>query len=363
MSNKEQSELEESKVSLEELEAHPLLQGNGLHICSDGTEVSYRTTPRNIRTKMFHLPVEELEEVLDMNRTYQSLRGKRTILRRVVKGESIFQQNKHLSECLKRSQELLDLFGKMYNSSEVHKIVVSEWELYDVKYEHILDFQRKNTDTISKLRDEYMKDTSSVRLVHKRSRLDELTQLYQSRKNKYSVTEYKSDYELMLKTLEQIRKEVEGNRLTINGKIQVEHELAVQDHVNNEILKTLNINDIIIGRLCARLGVSPKYILYRLHTSYYKKYTGFLPNEMAKDGEQIVYPSQTVYDFTRIKELNKVVEIEGVKYKEEPTPNSLSTVVKKKLLSTKLQEVKDNLQSQKKNITNTDGRDDNKLNK
>lgn len=349
--------IKKAQEELDEIEKHDLFKGDGYYTCSDGTMVSYRGITKVIRVQMMHLQEEEIQEVLDINATYRSLASKRMMLRRIVAHEPLFQKNQDWEKCKERSQELLDLFGKMYSGAEIHKIVTVEWGYSRVLYdEHILQFQRDNIDTITKLKDEYQKNVSNVRLVHKRSRLDELTYLYQTRKMKYEHSQQKTDHELMLKTLEQIRREVEGQRITINGQIQVEHELAVQDHVNSEILKYLNINDIIIGRLCSRLGVNPKYILYRLHTSYYSKFTGFLPDSMGEENE-VTYPSQIVYDFNRIAKLNESLITEDIEYKEEneitDEPKALSI---KELLSQKLKEKQDKIDAQKFNINNIEGK-------
>lgn len=337
---------------LDIVEGDVMFEGDGVHLCSDGREVNVRTSGKNIRVRMDGLEGDEIDSVIETGKEYRKVLSKRTVLRRRVQGIDLFIKNQHWSKALARSEELLALFGKYYNGVEVHRIVTTEWKLPQVKYEFIIKFSRDNSEKIVELKDAYMKDTNNVRLVHKRSRLDELTEMYQSRKMKYETTETRSDYELMLKTLEQIRKEVEGQQIHINGRIQIEHEAAVQDHVNREIMNNLNVNDLIIGRLCARLGVNPKYILYRLHTSYYKKFTGFLPDEMNDDNE-VHYPSQVVYDFTRIASLNRSLDVEDVEYKEVPEVkdpvkiNKLKEMMKAKMLQ-KMRDLKD-----KKN--NSDG--------
>jgi hypothetical protein len=261
-----------------------------------------------------------------------------------------FVKNTHWDQALERSQELLDLFGKLYSGTEVHKIITTEWGLETVKYDQVLKFQRTNADVIAKLRNEYTDNIKDLRLTHKKSRLDELSSLYASRKIKYEETKTKSDYELMLKTLEQIRKEVEGEQVTINGHIQVEHEQAIQNHVNMEIMKHINVNDIIMSRLCARLKVNPKYILYRLHTSYYSKFTGFLPDSMGDD-EDIRYPSEIVYDFDRLRVLSKELEATDVEYTEVPeVKDEKKAGSLKQLLLKKIQEKRANIQSQRENI-------------
>ena len=350
------SEEQKLMAQLEKLEAHSLYDGDGVIICSDGTHVNYKGFASKIKHRMQDLDAEEQTEVLATASEYQSIKGKITMLRRKIGGVLLFQKNEDWIKAQERQQEILDLFGKMFSASEVHKIITTEWNLRRVKYETLLKFQREHKDTIAGLKDKYQNDVNSVRLVHKRSRLDELSSLYSSRKGKYEESKSKTDYELMLKTLEQIRKEVEGQQIHINGQIKVEHELAVQDHINSEIMKSLNINDIIIGRLCARLKVNTKYIMYRLHTSYYSKFTGFLPNEMSED-EEIQYPSQIVYDFNRIESLNTELDIKDIDYKNEPVLVSESKVLSlRDKIKAQLEEKRDRVNKQKGNIDKIEGK-------
>lgn len=345
------------KKRIEAIDNNPIYNGDGLHTCSNEVVVNYKALGKNIRKKMSGLEEDEIMDVLETHNQWRKLMGAKFGLERQLslKTNSIVKIG-HWDRVLERSQELLDLFGKMYSSEEVHKILTTEWGLETVKYEQVLKFQRTNSDVIAKLRTDYTGDIKSLRLVHKKSRLDELSGLYSSRKQRYGETKTKSDYELMLKTLEQIRKEVEGEQVTINGRIQLEHEVAIQNHVNMEIMKHININDIIISRLCARLKVNPKYILYRLHTSYYSKFTGFLPDDMGED-EEIHYPSEIVYDFDRLKKLSKGLEVTDVEYTEVPKVKDEKKVgALKSLLMKKIQDKKDSLTRQRENINKVDGK-------
>lgn len=355
-SSEEDKKIVDAREELDQIENHPLVAGSGVHVCSDGTEVNWKTTVKNIRIKMMHLEGEEIDKVIAMGNEYRVLMGRRNVCNRILSGESFFKKNHHWELAMKRSQEILDLFGKMYSGQEVHRIITTEWELPNVKYDFVLKFQRENLDTIATLKNEYQKDISSVRLIHKKSRLEELSELYQGRRVKYSETESRADYDLLLKTIEQIRRESEGQVLTINGQIKIEHEVAIQDHITSEIMKHININDLIISRLCSRIGVNPKLILYRLHNSYYKKFTGFLPSEKG-NRKEIIYPSQIVYDFNRIKELSNEVAIQDAEYIEEDkleSPEESSNL--KNLLVKKIQERKREIDSQNTHIKNTYGK-------
>jgi AraC-like DNA-binding protein len=274
---------------------------------------------------------------------------------RKLDGGAAFKKNRDWEEALKRSEEILDLFGKFYSGTEVHKIITTEWKYRTVKYDWVLKFQRENVEMIEQLRDEYQKNVSNVRLVHKRSRLDELSGLYQSRKAKYEQSESREDYKLLLITIEQIRKEIEGQRLTIDGHIQVEHEHRIQEHVNTEILKHLNINDLIVSRLCARLKMSPKYLLYRLHQSYYKKFTGFLPKQTETESVPI-YPSSIVYDFDNIHDKMEALELKDAEHLEEAVIVDTGTsVALRDLVTKKLAEKRESLDKQRRVIKVVEG--------
>jgi len=345
------------RKQIEAIVNDPIFSSDGLHTCSDGTVVNYKALEKNIRVKMSHLGQDELMEVLETNIQFKKLMGSKTLLERKLRENNALPSLiGHWDQALERSQELLDLFGKLYSGTEVHKIITTEWGLETVKYDQVLKFQRTNADVIAKLRNEYTDNIKDLRLTHKKSRLDELSSLYASRKQRYYETKYKSDYELMLKTLEQIRKEVEGEQVTINGHIQVEHEQAIQNHVNMEIMKNINVNDIIVSRLCARLKVNPKYILYRLHTSYYSKFTGFLPDSMGDD-EDIRYPSEIVYDFDRLRLLSQDLEVTDVEYTEVPDiKDEKKAASLKDLLMKRIQEKRTGIQKQRDNINKTPGK-------
>ena len=103
----------------------------------------------------------------------------------------------------------------------------------------------------------------------------------------------------MLKTLEQIRKEAEGDILTINGAIDVNIEAQIQEHIQEEIYKTINLKEIILGRVAARMNYDPSKLIAALHNSYYAKFVQ-ISGEYDEDAE-ITYPSSQAYDFTKIE--------------------------------------------------------------
>jgi hypothetical protein len=283
------------------------------------------------------IPADEAASILKQSSEFRSISSKLGLLkRRHLDEEEIGIPYKKELEL--RESEILYLFYKWHNIEEVHRIITMDWDIKRVPVGYITKFFIKHKAVIDKERLKYQDDVMGVRMAHKRSRLDELSELYRSKKGEWAETKHRADYDALLKTIDQIRREVEGERLTINGEIKVQHEIELQNHINNNILRTLNINDIIIGRLCARLKVNPKYIIYRLHTSYYAKFTGFSPVENIEE-EEITYPSQIVYDFDRLAKLNEVLEAEDIPYKEVEEPaNSTKLLSIKDMMLKKLQE-------------------------
>jgi hypothetical protein len=166
-----------------------------------------------------------------------------------------------------------------------------------VNYTTVENFRKRHLDRIKEKQEEYKRDYSDVRLGHKRSRLDELQYLYNHRKQKYEESENKDDYKLLLQTIEQIRKEVEGDKFTIDGHLTMDVEHTVNLHIQNEVLKNIVINDIIVGRLSARIGVDSRVLINKLHNSYYAKFTGFDTSQADSLDEVPIYPSKFVYNF------------------------------------------------------------------
>lgn len=250
-----------------------------------------------LEAKIAHLPEEEREELKARGKAMHSLMGKLSQLKKKAFG--IAQNGPYsLQESVldAKSSELIEYFGRFHSAYEIHKIVTIDWG-YDVNYTTVENFRKRHLDRIKEKQEEYKRDYSDVRLGHKRSRLDELQYLYNHRKQKYEESENKDDYKLLLQTIEQIRKEVEGDKFTIDGHLTMDVEHTVNLHIQNEVLKNIVINDIIVGRLSARIGVDSRVLINKLHNSYYAKFTGFDTSQADSLDEVPIYPSKFVYNF------------------------------------------------------------------
>ena len=132
-------------------------------------------------------------------------------------------------------------------------------------------------------------------VYNKRPRLEELAWMYSKMKARYVSLNGIDAYNSMLRTLEQIRKEAEGDVLNINGVLDVNIEVTIQNHIQKEILKTINLKEIILGRVAARMNFDTKKLVAGLHNSYYAKFVD-ISGEYDEEAE-MNYPSNQAYDF------------------------------------------------------------------
>jgi hypothetical protein len=210
-----------------------------------------------------------------------------------------------------KKAELIAVFGKYNTVAEAHKIVTTNWNL-DVSYATIERFRLENLEIIQSEQDKYVKDWSGLKLVYKKSRLDEYSGLYEDRKIRYEETHHRDDYRLLLQTLEAIRKEIEGDRLTVDGSVELNVQQTISIHVQQDILRNLNILEFIIARVAVRMGKSTSFLMERLEKSYYSKFTGIIQPDNNRDTDEIFYPSRELYDFNKIKTANEALSIQDV---------------------------------------------------
>lgn len=232
-----------------------------------------------------------------------------------------------------KKEELVALFGSFHSITEVHKIITVDWGL-DMTYQAVERFRNANLEVIQVEQDKYVKDWSNLKLVHKRGRLDELTNLYEGRKQRYEETRSKEDYRLLLQTLEAIRKEIEGDRLTVDGGIEVNVQNTINLHIQQDILRNVNILQFIIARVAVRMSLNPVNLMQRLEKSYYAKFTGFALPDNNMNTDEIYYPSREMYDFTKInnsvEEAVVVEELPKVSEDIEKVSNDLKSIVLRK---------------------------------
>lgn len=305
---------------------NPILKNRIIDL-SDGGEVNIGLLPHVFRRKIEHLPPKEQEVLLERKQDYMRLLQKKNVAlaqaygragcyggRKNKDGELTYQKKAELA----LEQDIITLLGRMFSIQEVVRILVEDNGIA-VSTEKVKQIMAKNLVTIERAREEFRNKVTDVRLYNKRPRLEELAWMYSKMKMRYIAMNSTDAYNAMLRTLEQIRKEAEGDILNINGAIDVNLSVELQAHIQKEIIKTINIKEIILGRIAARMNYDCKKLVAGLHNSYYNQFVqisgDFDPNA------EMQYPSLVNYDFAEIERKNAdrddVVEIQAEPIKEE----------------------------------------------
>ena len=214
--------------------------------------------------------------------------------------------------------DIVELLGRMFTIPEVVKIMGEDNEVI-VTEEQVKQVMKRRLGEIERKREEYRNKVADVRLYNKRPRLEELAWMYGKMKMRYVAYEGIDAYNAMLRTLEQVRKEAEGDQININGSLDVNINVEIQAHIQKEILKTINLKEIILGRIAARMGYDTKKLIASLHNSYYSKFVQ-ISGEFSPTAE-MEYPSLVNYDYNEIERRNAnvddVVDIEAEEVKDD----------------------------------------------
>lgn len=301
-----------------------------------------------------HLPPEEVQKILTIATRLRKISSKAAFLRKKSFGLQRQGGNSQLIEVTykrdhklfyaERGSEVLEYFGRYFTIAEVHRIVTQEW-LYPININTLKQYRVDNIDKITERQEEFKREIGDIRLGHKRSRLEEYSYLFATRRDIYSKSKHRDDSKELRAILEAVRKEVEGDTLTINGQLNINHELRIQTQINDQLMKGLNLKAFILASVSAKLGMDPVVLQHKLINSYYAKFTGFKPADNDLLADQIIYPSQLIYDFDMIKVENSKLIAEEAELVEALTPTisaadndkvmDIKTMVLKKLMENK----------------------------
>jgi hypothetical protein len=235
-----------------------------------------------------------------------------------------------------RSEELLDLFGRLHTVEEVCRVVIQDWGFH-VHRNTIQSFYTRNLKEIDRLRDQYSADYSDVALTKKRSRLDKLSVMFHTyfeRWHKDPRLEYARE---LRATLEQIRKEVEGENVNVNiqGQINVDMTIEVNKTLQ-EAYKRIPVNNLILAMVAAKKGIDPTKLMTQLTSSYYKSLTGY---GTYQPEIEMIHPVDLTYNWNEIDRKHRLkdksVDVEEAKIVETTgslTKDAAITTTKNKLL-------------------------------
>ena len=292
-------------------EAHPLLNEKRHWKASDGRTINIGRVKSDLIRDMEGLPDKEQEKFLKLKKQYYKVQGQANAQKRlafnIASGKKSATNWTSILDT--RKADVIALFGRLFTVPEAHKIIVTDWKM-PVGRETLSRFRKENALEIDKAIEEYKSKYTDVRLGHKRSRLEELSWIYDMLKDKFKDLKSREDARAMIAIIEQIRKEIDGDELKINleGNIKVQEVINIQ--IQKELMNGIGLRQIIIGRVAAKMGLPTEVLINSLTRSYYNKMSGALDAVEDIDYEDVHYPSEDVYDFDRINKLNKSVVIE-----------------------------------------------------
>lgn len=283
------------------LKNNPLIK-NPVYKNSKGKEFSLRTKdiPKD-------LPESDKVKYTQLKQKYEELKEKMLIARnKAIVKKSVFAPG--LTYLEGYEDDVLDKFSKFWSVEEIHKYLSLDIGR-PVSISTLEKFRIQKRLDIQKGQDEYLKTTDELRFVHKKSRLEELSLLYNQNKQIWDKSGRALDYRNLLQTMEQIRKEVEGDNLNVNVKGKLDIELTLNTHIQQELLQKLTLMDIIVSRIAAKQNINPQYLLFRLNTSLYSKFSGAQPITEEDLNQEPFYPSSMMFNIQDIEK--KAVEVKN----------------------------------------------------
>ena len=246
---------------------------------------------------------------------------------------------------------ILDLSGRFYKPEEIHRVLCEDFEITSVTVNQIKNVVKDNLSKIRSLQEEYQKDYSDVRLAYKRSRLEELQQMYNNRKSQYNKNYNREDEKALLGLLESIKKEIQGD-MVINANVNLQIEEKSNFFIEQEMLKSLNISMFVLARICGKMNVNPNLVLSRLAHSRYAQFSGYSEKGLSPTAatDSIDYASNIVYNWSQIEAQNEERVKEEKILAQLPEVETPKVLTLKDKLKKRLEDAKKPLEEGKGNL-------------
>jgi hypothetical protein len=312
---------------------------------SDETELNLAMLPHRFTKAISHLSQTEQDQLFEKKKEWQKMNSKMHTYKQRAFGIALGgQRHKAKQNQFKLTpfeEDIVELLSRMFTVKEVVRIM-GEDNGIEVDENDVHLVLKKNIVDIEKRREEFRNRITDVRLYNKRPRLEELAWMFSQMKLRYIAVQTTDAYMACLRTLEQIRKEAEGDIVNINGVLDVNIEVQIQNHIQKQVLRTINLKEIILGRVAARMNYDLKKLIAGLHNSYYAKFTDI--SGVYDENEQMRYPSNMAYDFGQI-ELSagrSVVDVTAEEVTDEEQETAMSA---KELFLSKIRAKKQSMES------------------
>jgi hypothetical protein len=298
----------EAFLKYQETREHPMLNEKKNFVASDGSIINLLNLPHNIKINVEHLPPAEQKKIKALSKVAHHIMCTANGYKTRAFGIGHFRQVKddEPSVLLQNyKEELIELFGRMFTCEEVHQIVVSDWK-FPCAIGAVYGFRKAYINDITTKISNFRLAFDDIRLSVKRSRLEELTWTYVTMKEKYKKTTGVMEHRALIQNLEQLRKEVDGDSIRVEGNMDINIESAANLHIQKEVFKELNLNQIIIARIASRQMLHPAQIIKSLADNYYSKYSALLHDVEDTEYEDVEFPSNNNYDFEEIASRNQL---------------------------------------------------------
>lgn len=233
--------------------------------------------------------------------------------------KSIFKRPAELKQPLENikghiKEKIIELYTKFFNTEEVLLFLKENYPEARINKKHLTDFKLKNKNLIDELQINYKNNFDDLRLTNKKSRLEELSSLYSIMKSSFNRTQNKESYKLLLNTLDQIKKEIEGEKITLEGQI----DINIKQEGGEKFLQDTDLTLFVIAKIAKNWGISVEQIFKTLDNTFYRK-----NNNVNKEYAEIIHPSDMTYDFNLISEKNKIEISEAENLKDEDNSNKI----------------------------------------
>ena len=299
----------EAHEEWQRLKKSPLLNEKRVITLSTGEEISLGLLNHQFLAKIYDLPEKEQNKWKSLKSVYQKLLGKVNGLHRQAYGTIVDADGKatkasrHFNVLDLKRAELIELFGRMFTVSEVLAVALKEWKMTTTKAA-LTDWRQEHIQEVGARIEEHKRNYSDIRLGYKRSRLEELSWLFQQRKTIYNMTKKSEDHRLLLDTLKAIKAEAEGDLIRIDAAIEMNLDGMMKEHLSEEVFKYFPLQEIILARVAAKAGIPVANLVNGIEKGYYYKMLHLdaedADYEVAKD-----FPSTLTYDFDRISRMYK----------------------------------------------------------
>lgn len=259
---------------------------------------------------------------------------------------AVLELNKAMGKKLHKPRNIVDytgtimeLLGKFYTVADVAAVMKKEYRI-SIPEEELRKFYVEHRDLITKRRAEYVLSNKDFRVATETGRLEVLnTMLVEVEMKNRAAGGSNVDYcNLILRILEQARKEVKGDqlKLTVDGQIDINATLHAEANITH-VMKSLSINALVIGLTAAKAGLNPAVLIGQLSHSWYAQFNGFNGNIIEE--EEVQLPSALIrqYNWEEVEqESRKFVEdfapMEQVTDESDPAAASMAEGARRELL-------------------------------